>query len=150
MGSYCRGTTYSPLSSGTLTEMHAYILVYPYGYSYRLTLAIFEEDFYGADSHKLIEAHTTGWITTTGWVTITGFSQSITAGTNYILAASAQPPSNPPESVTVKLRYDDIGTNRYYEQSGFGGKGGFPADPWDLEEAGTGRKYSIYATYNTI
>jgi len=113
-------------------------------YSYDLEIGIYEEDFYGADSHKLIEKHTAGPFSTGGWIEVTGFSSNIIAGKHYILIAMADPPVNPLVHVQIDLAYDDVEANRYYEQSFFffGWR-----DPWNKAEDGTGRNYSIYCTY---
>lgn len=144
-GSFLRGTAFTAPSSGILTAMHANIRM-PYGEGrlYDLELGIYEEDGWGANSHKFIDKEREKNLSTSGWKTVTNFTQSVIAGKNYILVAIASALYGFPYPVSIDLAYDDIGTNRYYYHPGLTWVW---QDPWDRVEVGTGRNYSIYATY---
>jgi len=145
---FMHGTAFTAPSSGLLTAMHANIRM-PYGEGdiYDLELGIYEEDGWGANSHKFIDKEKEKNLSTSGWKTVTNFTQSVTAGKNYILVAIADIPYVPPTPVQIDLAYDDIGTNNYYERSGLLKR--WP-DPWDKAPTGTGINYSIYATYTPV
>lgn len=147
-GAVLRGTSFTTPSSGLLTAMHANIrmpLVEPFGYD--LEIGIYEEDFYGPGSHKFIDKEKEKSLSTSGWKTVTNFTQSIVAGKNYILVAIAEIPSVPPFAVQIDLAYDTVESNNYYENSFLDWRW---QDPWNKAPEGTGRNYSIYATYTPV
>jgi len=139
-----RGTAFTAPSSGLLTAIHAYILM-PNGedHDYDLELGIYEEDGWGANSHKLIDHEKERNLSTSGWKTVSNYTQSIIAGKKYILVARADVHFPVIEPVSIDLAYNTIEANNYYEHVLFLRW----LDPWNRVPVGTGRNYSIYATY---
>jgi len=145
LGYVLRGTAFTAPASGIITAMHGYIRM-PYGedHDYDLELGIYEEDGWGANSHKFIDKEKERNLSTSGWKTVTNYTQSIIAGKNYILVAIAFPHFPVVETVQIDLGYDDIETNNYYDHPGLDWRW---QDPWNKVPTGTGRNYSIYVTY---
>lgn len=142
---WSRGTSFSPSYSGELDEIWAYIrMPYGEGRKYDLYLGIYEENGWGPNSHKFIEIEREKNLTTSGWHNVYNFYESVTAGKNYILVAFAQALYGPLFPVSINLAYDTVGANNYYDVFGLVGK---KVDPWNQAPTGTGRNYSIYATY---
>lgn len=135
---YLRGTTYTLTEGATISGISVYS---DSGGTFDLKLAIYQEDGSGSNSHDL-ELSGENTDATSGdagpWsVSITG---SLLAD-DYILSAVAGNVS----SGNVDIYYDSTGSQNYYNSNGFGGY--TLPNPWNLTEAGTGRNYSIYATY---
>jgi len=146
LGWVLRGTSYSPTYSGALDEIWAYIrMPIGEGHGYDLELGIYEENGWGINSHKFIEKEKEKNLTTSGWKRIYNFFESVTAGKNYILVATAYPHFSPVWTTQVDLAYDTVENNRYYEEPGIGWRW---QDPWNKAPTGTGRNYSIYAGYS--
>lgn len=148
IGWVLRGTSYTAPSSGALTAIYAYIqMPYGEGHGYDLELGIYEEDFYGPNSHKLIANEKEKNLYTSGWKNVYNFGEPIIAGKNYILVALAFPHYSTVHTFQIDLAYDTVGTNRYYE---IGGLLWYWQDPWNKAPTGIGRNYSIYCTYIPI
>jgi hypothetical protein len=134
------GTNYPLSEDGTIDSMSVYLG----GDIATLKGLVYREDSNGANSHDLVASATSvlndfG----TAWYDITFASESLVTD-DYILAAS-QSETSAGSSAEVTMYYDSTGSDRYYISSGISNANN--PNPWNKTEDGTGRKYSIYATY---